>query len=108
MPFVTELIVSIVGGVITALILGLFSRSPAPSVQAEQSIAGPRAPKRRSPFGDLVRLILAVVGGFLVAMFIGRPLIQAGILPRGIPTRLGLLIAGTVLCWLILSIGRRI
>jgi hypothetical protein len=34
-------------------------------------------------------------------------LIQAGILPQGLPTRLALLIGGTVVCWVIIASGRR-
>ena len=107
MPIMTELVVSIVGGVITAIILGMFSRKNNEAVQVQQPVVDAREPRRSGALGDLIRLVLSVAGGFVIAMFVGRILIQAGIIPRGIPSRLGLMIAGTVLCWLILSIGRR-
>ena len=107
MPIMTELVVSIVGGVITAMILGLFSRKSRSSVQVQQPAASAAEPRKRSGFGDIVRLVLAVVGGFIIAVSVGRILIQAGVIPRGMPSRLGLMVAGTILCWLLLSMGRR-
>ena len=107
MPIMTELIVSIVGGVVTAMILGIFSRNNNNAVQVQQPVATRREPRKSSALGDVFRLILAVVGGFVFAMFVGRILIQAGIIPRGIPSRLGLMVVGTVMCWLLLSLGRR-
>ena len=107
MPFLNELIVSIVGGVITALILGMFSRKNNNAINAQQSVPVDAPRKGSSVFGDLFRLILAVAGGVAIAMIGGRILIQAGLIPRGLPSRLGLLIVGTVICWLILTIGRR-
>ncbi|MEM8973762.1 MAG: hypothetical protein AAGD43_17015 [Pseudomonadota bacterium] len=103
----TELVVSIVGGVITAMILGLFSRKSRSSVQVQQPAAAAPDPRKRSSFGDIVRLVLAVVGGFIIAVSVGRMLIQAGVIPRGMPSRLGLMVVGTILCWLLLSMGRR-
>ena len=76
MPIMTELVVSVVGGVLTAAILAIFSR-----------------PGR--------------AGGIAIAVLGGRMLIQAGILPQGLPTRLALLIGGTVVCWVIIASGRR-
>ncbi|MEM9358459.1 MAG: hypothetical protein AAGB04_19910 [Pseudomonadota bacterium] len=107
MPIMTELVVSIVGGVITAMILGLFSRRESGSAHVQQPVATSPEPRTRSAFGDIVRLVLAVVGGFIIALLAGRMLIQAGVIPRGMPSRLGLMVVGTVLCWLLLSMGRR-
>ena len=107
MPIMTELIISIVGGVITAIILGMFARKNTPTAQIQQPVAMPRETKKGGTFGDIVRLILAVIGGFAIALIAGRMLIQAGIIPRGIPSRLILMVVGTVFCWLILSVGRR-
>lgn len=107
MPIMTELVVSIVGGVITAIILGLFSGRRGSIVQVQQPVERAREARKSSAFGDLIRLVFAVVGGFVIALVVGRMLIQAGIIPRGLPSRLGLMVVGTVLCWLILSVGRR-
>jgi hypothetical protein len=48
-----------------------------------------------------------VAGWIAIAVLGGRMLIQAGILPQGLPTRLALLIGGTVACWVIIASGRR-
>jgi hypothetical protein len=50
---------------------------------------------------------VAVAGGISIAVVGGRLLIQAGILPQGLPTRLALLVGGTVICWIIIASGRR-
>lgn len=108
MPILTELVISVIGGVLTAAILAMFSRSPNSGTVASQQASLPATgPRRRSLLGDLFVLILAVSGGIAIAMIGGRILIQMGILPRGLPSRLGLLVAGTVLCWLVLGAGRR-
>ena len=108
MPIMTELIISVVGGVLTAMILAMFSRSGKSGTSASETVAAAaQAPRRRSVFGDLFVLVLAVAGGIAIAMVGGRILIQMGLLPRGMPTRLGLLIVGTVVCWMFFSIGRR-
>lgn len=111
MPILTELVISVVGGVLTALILAMFTRGArgadrGGNVAINHQVAPP--PQRRSSaFGDTVRLILAVIGGVAFAMVVGRILIQAGIVPKGLPSRLVLLVVGTVLFWLVLSAGRR-
>ncbi len=75
MPIVTELIVSIVGGVATALIPGALVRPTEP------------APPRHSRAGrfleNLVHLLLAFGGGIAIALLMGRYLIQTGIMTRG-------------------------
>ncbi len=108
MPILTELIVSVVGGVLTAMILALFSRfgKPGGAVLGQTATAARSAPRGRV-FGDLVVLIVSVVAGIVIAMIGGRIMIQMGLLPRGLPTRLGLLVLGTVICWMLLSAGRR-
>ena len=108
MPILTELIISIIGGVLTAAILSMFTRSGnSGTVISQQASLPPPTPRRRSFFVDLFVLILAVAGGIAIAMIGGRTLIQMGLLPRGLPSRMGLLVLGTVLCWMILSAGRR-
>ena len=104
MPIMTELIVSVVGGVLTAAILAVFSRSG-----REPDVPAAPAPRRRgrSFIGDLLRVVVAVAGGIAIAIVGGRLLIQAGILPQGLTTRLALLIGGTVVCWIIIASGRR-
>lgn len=66
-----ELIVSIISGIIVALLLQVFGGrgdrgSSAPSQSMNTYNYRPAAP-RRSAFGRLVRLILAVGGGILLA-----------------------------------------
>ena len=107
MPILTELLVSIVGGVVTAAILAMFSRSGKSGAAVETAVPSAPAPRRGSFFADLLRLVLAVAGGIAIALIGGRILIQMGVVPRGLPTRLGLLVLGTVICWMLLSIGRR-
>ena len=107
MPIMTELVVSVVGGVLTAAILAMFSR-PGRAGGHANAPAAP-APRRRagSFIGDLLRVVVAVASGIAIAVLGGRMLIQAGILPQGLPTRLALLIGGTVVCWVIIASGRR-
>jgi len=110
MTVVTELIVTVVGGIVTALILERFRGGAASATvdtaprQSQQVRRGP------SLFGQLVRIMLAVAGGYLVMKFGGKVLIrEMEVLPRGMPSRLGLLVAGTMVCWMFLSLfgGRR-
>lgn len=102
MPILTELLVSIVGGVATALILGVLVRPSAP-VDREM-----RAPRRRTVFGDFVHLLLSVAGGIALALLAGRWAMQSGLAPRGGGGRLILLVGGTALCWfLMLPLRRR-
>lgn len=101
MPIVTELVVSIVGGVATALILGALigpAAEPAP----------PRQGRLGRFFGDLLHLLLAVGGGIVIALLLGRYLIQTGVMVKGLGGRLVLLAGGTALVWfLILPLRRR-
>ncbi len=102
MPILTELVVSIIGGVATALILGALVRPAEP----EQQRSSPSRVGRF--FGDLVHLLLAVGGGIALAMLLGRTLIQSGIMAKGLGGRLILLAGGTALIWfLILPLRRR-
>lgn len=107
MPIMTELIVSVVGGVLTAAILAMFS--PQGRAGGQARVPAAPAPRRRagSFIVDLLRVVVAVAGGIAIAVLHGRVLIQAGILPQGLPTRLALLIGGTVVCWVIIASGRR-
>jgi hypothetical protein len=107
MSIVTELARTVVGGVLTAALLAIFTRGGRAQPRAEAAVR--QAPSRRhsSFLGDLSRLIFAVAGGIAIAILGGRILIQAGVLPQGLNTRLGLLVAGTVLCWIVVASGRR-
>lgn len=112
MPILTELVISVVGGVLTAVILAMFTRGARGADRGSGNVAinhqtAPTPQRRSSTFGDTIRLILAVIGGVAFAMVVGRILIQAGIVPKGLPYRLVLLVIGTVLFWLVLSAGRR-
>ena len=107
MPIMTELIVSVVGGVLTAIILALFTRGGKAQASAAHTSAQQPVRRGRSTFGDLIRLIIAVGGGIAVAMVGGRMLIQAGIVPGGMPTRLGLLVVATAVFWMAMTAGRR-
>ena len=108
MPILTELIVSVVGGVLTAMILAIFSgRSRRAGNVAVNRQSAAAEPRRSSLFGDTIRLVLAVIGGIAVSIVLGGILIQAGIAPRGAGVRLVLMVVATVLFWLILSAGRR-
>ena len=100
MPILTELVVSIVGGVATALILGALVRPAAPEASASHRRGG-------SVLGDLVHLLLSVGGGIAIAMLLGRHLIQAGIMPKGLGGRLILLVGGTALLWFAMLPMRR-
>lgn len=110
MPIVTELVVSVVGGVLTALVLALFSRgarstsTAAPATQVANQVP---AERRRIGAGDFFRMVFSVIGGIAVAMVLGRTLSKAGVLPQGIPTRMILLVVGTIVFWLLLTGMRR-
>jgi hypothetical protein len=89
MPIINELIASVVGGVLTAAILALFSRPGKP--RADVSRAAPAAvrPRGRGFFGELFRVLLAVTGGIAIALVGGRLLIQSEALPSGLPRSAG-------------------
>ena len=104
-----EIVASIIVGVVTGLILELFRRRDRSSGSQSQSQS--RAEARRERRGDgilaqFVRLVLAVAGGVAIAVLGGRYLIQSGALPPGQPTRIGLLIVGTMVVWLLLLLAR--
>lgn len=108
MPILNELIISIVGGVATALILSIFTgRGRRADVPAHANRHTQVQRSGRSGFGDFIRIILSVVGGIAIALYGGRILFEAGLLEQGLPSRLGLLIAGTAICWLLLVSLRR-
>lgn len=69
-----ELIISVVSGVIVAVLLQMFGgrgdrREPAPR-QSMQTYSYNPAPPRRSGFGRFIRLILAVGGGIVLAQMV--------------------------------------
>lgn len=102
MPILNELVVSIVGGVATALILGILV---GPQSGAREERSGRRS---GGVLGDLMHLLLSVGGGIAIALLLGRYLIQAGIMPKGLGGRLALLVGGTALVWfLMLPLRRR-
>lgn len=103
MTIMNELIVSIVGGVATALILSMMSRGGGQSQQAPARSSS----RGRSVVGDLFHILIAVACGIGIAMIGGRMLIQAGIMEKGIGGRLLLLVGGTALSWLLLLPLRR-
>ena len=110
MPILTELVISVVGGVLTALVLTMFSRRSrgnTTAVPATQTANQAPFARGRSGFGDFFRMVFAVIGGIAVAMVLGRFLIRAGVVPQGMPTRLILLVGGTIVFWLLLSGLRR-
>jgi len=107
MTIVTELVVSIVGGVLTAVVLSIFARKPAPTPAA----APARQPRRRSGFFSgllgFLRVLIAVTAGCAIAITGGRWMIETGMLSRGLPTRFGLLVGGTLVVWMMLGAFRR-
>ncbi|MEO1694697.1 MAG: hypothetical protein AAFR55_05620 [Pseudomonadota bacterium] len=120
MTLFEELFVSVMGGIITAIVLAAFTRRRAsePAVPHEAPLTRREAARqqrsvapRRSGFvtGFLgfVRVTIAVTAGIAIAMVGGRWLIQNGILPRGLPTRFGVLIVATAVVWLLLGVFRR-
>lgn len=109
MSIMAELLISVFGGIITALVLEMMGRGGSSRGQVSQSRAATPSGEGRgeSMIGGLIRVILAVAGGLAIAMLGGRMLIQAGIMPKGQGGRLILLVVGTALIWMLLSIARR-
>lgn len=141
MDLMNELIVSVVGGVVTAVILESFrggsrdrkaeraaaveaARSASPAVAAGARGAGvaasiaagakrAKAPKRPGRiaafFAGLVRVVLALCGGLLVATLGFRMAIAADLIERAPLMRLAFFVAGTAVFWVLLLIvrGRR-
>lgn len=104
MSIMTELVVSVVGGVLTALILAMVTRRSKAAPPIATTAPSHAAPRRSGGFfADFLRMVLAVLGGIAIAMIGGRMLIQAGVLPAGVPTRLGVLVAATMVLWLLLG-----
>ena len=107
---VNEVVVSVVGGVLTAIVLGIFTRrKPRQDVDTAQLRAEDRPKPSRvgSAFSSLLQMILAVGGGVAFAMLGGRWLFQSGILERSLPMRMGLLVGATTIIWLMLSAMRK-
>lgn len=105
MPILNEIIVSVVGGVATALILGAFVR---PRSAPDRGAPTPKRRGRgRSLLGDLIHLILAVVGGIAFALLFGRYAFLTGLMDRSLASRLILLVGGTTLTWIVLLPLRR-
>lgn len=133
MDLMNELIVSVVGGVVTAIILESFrggQRSDkAPTNDTPAVAVGPKGrplplPKHNGRgrqeqrqgrsrigafFSGLLRVILAVCGGLLVATLGFRMAIAAELIERGPAMRMAFFIAGTIVFWVLLLVvrGRR-
>lgn len=103
MPIVSELVVSIVGGVATALILGALVRPAA----GDRNRNSGETRRGGSLLGDLIHMLLAVGGGIATTLLVGKLAIQSGILAKGLGGRLTLLVGGTTLCWLLMLPLRR-
>ena len=97
-----DLALTIAGGVVTGLILEMFRPRRNGGGALQQSQSG-----GEGFLSGLLRLVLAVGGGVLIAYFLARPLIQAGIAPRGAATRLGLVVGGATVIWMLLFALRR-
>ena len=106
MSIVNELIVSIVGGVATALLLSMMAGGGRGG-QSQEVARDARPGNRRSILGDLTHILFAVGAGIAIAMIGGRMLIQAGILEKGVGGRLVLLVVGTALAWIVMLPLRR-
>jgi hypothetical protein len=130
-----ELLVSVVSGVVVALILQLFrvGGNGGGTSTPRQAIYG-AAPPRRSRGGGLFRFMLAVIGGLVLA-FAGAPLVLSALHDRrgeggfrgrvfdgggpggyfdrgndavfGLPPLLVLTIICTIVVWVVLSALRR-
>jgi hypothetical protein len=112
-----ELIVSVVGGLIIALILQTFGRNRRRETAPHQTMnmyntAPP--PRRRSFFGVLMRLLFAVAGGIAIAQAAAPFLFRRGFrdfdrFDGAIPDIriLALTVGGTILVWMILSVFTR-
>lgn len=110
-----DLIISVISGVVVALILQIFgfgrSKSAAPS--QTMTMNNYKQPRRRSMFGGLVRLVLAVAGGIAFAQaaapfIFGRVLRSSGAFERYEALTpqtvvIGLTVLGTIIAWMILS-----
>lgn len=112
MPIITALVVTVATGVLTATVLALFSNnsehtSNAVITQRPMRQRPRQQQQRQIAFGELARFVLAVTGGVAVALVAGHVLIDDGVIPKGVPSHLGLLVIGTILCWQILTVGRR-
>lgn len=103
--FASELALTVLGGVITSLILEVFRMRWRGG--RSQSQTAPAAPRGGGFFAGLIRLFLAVVGGVLIARFGGAYLFQNGLLERSPQMRAALLVGGTMLCWVLLLLFRR-
>jgi len=109
MPIMTELVISVFGGIITALVLEMMGRGGGSRSEVGRSSvsAGGHGSSGDSMLGGVIRVVLAVAGGLAIAMLGGRMLIQAGIMPKGQGGRLVLLVVGTVVVWLLLAVAKR-
>ena len=104
--FANELLVTVVGGILTALILGVFSwpssRSQSQSQQGLETSSEPRS----SAFGQFMHLLLSVAGGYGLAFFTTRFLFKSGIVERGLPMRMAIFVACVVFVWWVLLLFR--
>lgn len=109
MAFFSEIAVTVIGGLITAVILALFTRrgkEPARSPSAQQNQSQRRT---GGSFGQFMHVLLSVVIGIVLATTLGRYLFRSGILERSPETRLIVAVCAIILVWLVINMlrGRR-
>ncbi len=107
-PFANELIITVIGGVLTAFILNLFSGKSKPQQQQVYHQPQQARPSRSggSLFGQFIHVLLSVAGGVALAIFASRFLFRSGILERGLPMRMVILVASTIFVWWVLLLFR--
>lgn len=105
MPLLNELIVSIIGGVITALILSIFTRGSRASAPRQSQRIETHKPARGG-FGNFLQVLLAVTGGVAFAVIGGRVLFQSGVLERSLPMRMALLVGAIIVIWMLIGAMR--
>ncbi len=107
-PFANELLITICGGVITALILNMFSGKSKVHQQQTYHQPQPSKPPKTggSIFGQFVHLLLSVAGGIALAMYTSRFLFKSEILVRSFPMRMAILVAATIFVWWVLLLFR--
>jgi hypothetical protein len=126
-----ELLISIVSGVIVAILLQMFriGGNTSPSNAPRQTMYGSAPPARRGGGGGFFRFVLAVIGGLALAYAAAPFVLEAlhggrgggwrgrsfdsGYYDRGgdglfgLPPLLVLTIIGTIIVWVLLSALRR-
>lgn len=108
MTFFSEIAVTVVGGIITAIIIGLFTRkSKKADAQPERSQQNQTQTQSGSTFGNVIHLLISVILGVLLATTLGRQLFKSGILERGPEMRLLIVVVAIVLIWSLIGLVRK-